>query len=287
SCEEFEGLVGDYLAKELDKRDAARLGAHALRCRDCRRLLEDVKDRLDGSESFEQYAAAVDLDISLQKIPGEHGSLDCSRFEELITEFLDGFVPAVTYHRFAEHSSGCDACSDLLTGVVYAVAACHSVHTYEEIEIPQRLGDRLLAIAPEAGLHRFSRRAGTPGDAGAIPRRILAAFGNLLAPARSRLAAASVISVATLVFLVTGFSTDLTPGAIYRNAHLKVASVYNKGVGIYAQKDDVEARLERVGSDIGFVWETLGGRSQARNVRDDRNTNSEPDKNLKVRPDHK
>jgi len=271
-CEEFEGLVGDYLARELDKRDAARLGAHALRCRNCRRLLEDVKDRLDGSEALEQCAAAGDLDISLQKIPGEHVSLDCSRFEDLITEFLDGFVPAVTYHRFAEHSSGCDACSDLLTGVVYAVAACHSVHTYEEIEMPQGLGDRLLAIAP-----------------GAIPRRISAAIGNLLAPAWSRLAAASVISVATLVFLVTGFSTDLTPGAIYRSAHIKVASVYNKGVGIYAQKDDVEARLERVGSDIGFVWETLGGRSQAdrRSVRDDRNSNSEPDKNLKVRPDHK
>jgi hypothetical protein len=256
NCKEFEGSVGDYVAKELDRSETSRFGAHALQCRSCRSLLEDVKTRLLGSESA---GAVGDLELSLEKIPGEHGRLDCSRFEDLITEFLDGFVPAATYHRFAEHSTGCEDCSDLLTNVVYAVAACHSVHTYEEIDPPGELGDRLLAIVPGGGPAQSEGRSTRSGPVGRFVRRLFAVAGNVELPALPRLAAGSAIMVATLALLVSGFSTGLSPVGIYRSAHLRVASVYSEGVGIYSQKDDVEARLERVSSDISDVWQTLGG----------------------------
>ena len=89
------------------------------------------------------------LETTLTAIPAEHGALGCGGFEELITEFLDGFVPAPTYHRFEEHAEECDECSTLLTGVVYAVAGCHSVHTFEEVEVAEPLLARIIAIMPE------------------------------------------------------------------------------------------------------------------------------------------
>jgi len=261
-CEEFEGLVGDYLAKDLGREQTGRFGAHAMKCRNCRFLLDDVKKKLQESE-LGQPGASIDLELSLEKIPGEHGGIDCSRFEDLVTEFLDGFVPASTYHRFVEHSSHCDACSEVLTGVVYAVAACHSVHTYEEIEVPGDLAARLLGILPaapsSARRHGFMAAIGSALSGSRPVRRLGELAGSLAIPAWPRVATASLLSLATLGAL-SGFSTDLTPGGLYRRAHLRAASVYNESVGIYAQKDEVEARLQQVGSDINLVWQTIGGR---------------------------
>src|SRR5262249_34462299 len=147
--------------------------------------------------------------------------------------------------------------------VVYAVAACHSVHTYEEIDLPVQLGDRLLAIFPGDGVGPAKKRMLNSGIAGWIVRRLFALASNIDLPRLPRLAAGTAITVATLPALVPGFLIDLSPSGILRSAHLKVASVYNEGVGIYSQKDDVGARIEEVRSDLTDVWQTLGGQPKA------------------------
>jgi hypothetical protein len=94
----------------------------------------------------------------------------------------------------------------------------------------------------------------------------VAAFASLILPTRTHSAPWSFATALVLAFATVGFllvdSDDMTLAGIYRQAHLKVAELYSTGTEIYAQKDDVAARLQRVGSDIGEIWETLGGEDE-------------------------
>src|SRR5579862_6820641 len=137
NCDEFDNLLGDYLDRQLSRGDATRFAEHSLCCRACRSLLDDVKGRLNEDHFEGNAASAYELDGVLEMIPREFAPMQCDTFEELITEFLDGFVPAETYHRFGAHPAECEACSELLTDVVMAVAACHSVHSSEEVDLPE------------------------------------------------------------------------------------------------------------------------------------------------------
>src|SRR5205085_12678629 len=143
-CSRFEELLSNYLDGQLAKGEGAEFREHALQCRSCRSLMDEVKAALGECRQEDPVDVPVMLESSLLTIAELHRPFDCAAFEELVTEFLDGFVPAATYHRFEEHAAGCAACSDLLTEVVFAVAACHSVHTYEEVEMPAPLADRLV-----------------------------------------------------------------------------------------------------------------------------------------------
>ncbi len=188
----------------------------------------------------------------------------CFGFEELITEFLDGFVPASTYHRFEEHEAQCEACSKLLTGVVYAVAACHSVHTYEEYEIPESVSAQLLEIMPE---RRPSLLARLAEQTRAMTCRLMPrASGG----PRWSFATASALACATFMILLLGFSDDRTIAGIYRQAHMKAAELYSQGTDIYAQKDEVVAGIQKVGSDLGEIWNTIGGENESKGPGDNR-----------------
>lgn len=247
-CEEFEILLADYLDGALDRDNTRRVAEHALRCRSCRATLDDVKSRLREDTSTGELEAMPGLTTSLEAISRGEVSLQCSRFQELITEFLDGFVPASTYHRFGAHSAECDSCSRLLTDVVYAVAACHLVHTYEELDVPAALTNRLVMVSPV--------RRPESGLAAAL-RRIVRRWVDPLFYLQSRLAGGSALVFATLALLLIGFSDDMTFAGIYRQAHVKAAAIYDRGVGIYSQKEEVAARVEMMGSDLGEALGTM------------------------------
>lgn len=254
SCDEFQVLLADYLGGSLDREESRGFAAHALRCLSCRATLDDVKARLREDDSAHDLEAAPSLTNSLESIPGGRTTLECSRFQDLITEFLDGFVPAPTYHRFGLHSAQCDDCAALVTDVVYAVAACHSVHTYEELDVPAALVNRLIMIGPgrkpKLGLAARLRRT--------IDRRL-----DPLRYLQSRLAGGSALVCATLASLLIGFSDDMTFAGIYRQAHVKAAVIYDRGIGIYSRKDDVAAQVEMVGSDLSEVLGAIAGEPES------------------------
>ncbi|HWP44927.1 MAG TPA: zf-HC2 domain-containing protein, partial [Blastocatellia bacterium] len=147
-CSRFEQQLSEYLDGQLEAAASSLLAAHALQCRECRQLLDEVKFAINECKREDEIPSFDQIESALIKIGLEHRAIDCPAFEEIITEFLDGFVPAAVYHRFEAHSASCQKCSTLLTDVVYAVAACHSVHTYEEYEPPQALIERLEALMP-------------------------------------------------------------------------------------------------------------------------------------------
>lgn len=252
-CSKFQELMSDYLDGQLQPAESRAVAEHSLQCRACRAVMDEVKAALGECCARPDAAPSAELEAALLMIPAEHRRLGCADFEEVITEFLDGFVHACTYQRFEAHAAACSDCSRLLTDVVYAVAACHSVHTYEEYEAPEALVCRLIEIMPE-------RRA-TGGRA--LADAVVAFASQLMPRATHRtgwsFATASGLVFATFTLLLFGFSEDQTLAGIYRRALVKAAEVYSQGADLYAQKDEVVAELEKVGSDIGEIWDTLGG----------------------------
>ncbi|HKV41681.1 MAG TPA: anti-sigma factor [Blastocatellia bacterium] len=275
-CIEFDEYLGDYLDGELQAGVRREFAAHALQCLECRALLDDVKRKLGGADPEELVDGRAGLESALEMIPENQSPLDCSRFEDLITEFLDGFVPASTYHRFAEHSDQCSDCSRVLTHVVYAVAACHSVHTYEEVDVPETLTESLLGIQAgecdeavagvEQGRTRWDRFQGSrfcetwPGMK--MVRRLALVRFRREPDALPRFATAAGLVAASLAMLIFGSARELALSninQIYREAQTKAGMIYSQGVDIYSQKDEVGARFQRVGADFTQVWKAIGG----------------------------
>lgn len=279
-CDRFEEGLSDYFDGLLVRREASLFRAHALQCRECRSLMDDVKAAISVCKVQDEVEPPSLLEPSLLAIAVEQGTLGCGGFEDLITEFLDGFVPAVTYHRFEEHAETCDQCSALLTGVVYAVAACHSVHTFEEVEVAEPVMARLIAIAPPRKT-RLTRR---------VADRFAAFAGGLIPrpsqSARWTFATAGSLAFATFAVLLFGFSDDGTVAGIYRQAHVKASELYSQGAEVYTQTDEAVARLERVGLGIGEFWDTLGGETKS-DVKDSRDQVQEPNSNRRVQTSEK
>ncbi len=279
-CGRFEDKLSDYFDGLLATDEGSLFRVHALQCRSCRSLMDDVKATLQVCKQQEEVETPAPLETALMAISAEPGAFDCTGFEELITEFLDGFVPAPTYHRFEEHAEACVECSTLLTGVVYAVAASHSVHTFEEVEVPESLIAGVIAMMPE-GKPSLARRAANRFAALAehfIPRATQTA--------RWTFATSTVLALATFAFLLFGFSDDRTFEGIYRQAHVKASELYTHSTDVYVETDKVVARLERVGFGIGEFWDTLGGETTS-NAREDELQQQERNPNKRVQTSEK
>lgn len=251
-CTEFEARINDYIDQSLDRSASVRFREHTLICPGCRALLNEISGTIDDCK-YASIEPPDSLDGRLTSIPEVHTPLDCNAFQELITEFLDGFVPATTYTKFAEHADACGECSDLLTEVVYAVAACHGVHVYADLPVPESLLARLDAIAPPRKL-RLSRAVS--GRIRSFAERLL----PLPAPAAQRSFAMGLsLALLTIASLLLGFSEDGTVGGIYRQAEFKATELYSRG---HSEKERVVADLKEVKADFGEVWGALGGNEQ-------------------------
>jgi hypothetical protein len=269
NCKEFDSLLAEYVNGGLEQEVRRSVAGHSLQCRSCRVLLDDVKVKLREGGQDAEVMSSPGLDSVLEMIPEAESDLSCGRFEELISDFLDGFVHASVYHKFARHSDACSQCSRGLTDVVYAVAACHSVHIYEEQDVPETLTSKLAAIGTEsqgealecsprpmtlAGrrLMWWGRARGLAGLRGRISRLI---------PTNSveRVATVCGLVLASLAVAIFGPARDTVISGVFRKAQSRATSFYNHSVDIYSQREVVEARFERVGEDLGRVWKALGG----------------------------
>jgi hypothetical protein len=167
-----------------------------------------------------------------------------------------------------------------LTDVVYAVAACHSVHTYEEYDVPESLIERLVVLDPKPE-RSFIKRIGNR----------VTVLASLLMPSRTQTASwsfgtASALAFSMLILLLFNFSEDRSLPGIYRQAQVAAAEIYSEGSDLYAQKDEVVAGLQRMSSGIGEIWSTLGGQttgSQDSTVSESDGTNASGGSNEKVK----
>jgi anti-sigma factor RsiW len=70
-------------------------------------------------------------------------AMTCEEFEGYLTDYLDGFLPAQTFHRWERHAALCTGCEDMPGMVVRSIAALYTYKS-EELPLPAGLYDRIL-----------------------------------------------------------------------------------------------------------------------------------------------
>jgi hypothetical protein len=248
NCKRFENLITAFLDGELAGGDLSAFREHQIGCPSCRALVEDVTQAIAACGEMPEVEPPLELLSRAIVIPALNPAMDCARFSELVTEFLDGFLEASVYHAFEDHAKACDDCSDVLAGVALAVSACHSVHFSEELEVPESLVARIMA-----------ETTGAPAAAEpeGIWGRVAAAFrlyaGPLWAP---RFATAAVIVTAFSMLVAEG---GLAPASIYESAARVSSSVYTRSADLAARGGEVIEQVERIRSDVDEMFEDEGG----------------------------
>jgi predicted anti-sigma-YlaC factor YlaD len=142
-CTEFEDRLTDYLDGALEGETQTAFAEHALRCPVCHELLNEVRNTVVEcrADTPPQPSPGLEARILLKTAP--ETSMTCEEFEEYLTDYLDGFLPASLYHRWERHAALCGNCSDLPGQVVRAIGACYSYISEEKL-LPAGLHARIL-----------------------------------------------------------------------------------------------------------------------------------------------
>ncbi|MBC7930795.1 MAG: zf-HC2 domain-containing protein [Rubrivivax sp.] len=142
-CTEFEDRLTDYLDGALEGNEQRVFSEHALRCPVCHDLLNEVKNTVVECRADvpPQPSPGLEARILLKTAP--ETSMTCEEFEQYLTDYLDGFLPATLYHRWERHAALCGGCSDLPGHVVRSIGACYS-YISEERPLPAGLHERIL-----------------------------------------------------------------------------------------------------------------------------------------------
>lgn len=144
NCSRFEELLTDYLDKALDGVTHKAVASHALSCPLCHSLLNEVKASLAVCrEISEPRMSVTSLEARILAKTMPEAAMKCEAFEEHLTDYLDGFLPAQFFHRWERHAVVCDDCTDLPGAVVRSLAACVT-YKLDELPLPAGLHQRIL-----------------------------------------------------------------------------------------------------------------------------------------------
>ncbi len=144
NCSQFEEHLTDYLDKTLGGSTHKAVAAHALSCPLCHSLLNEVKASLEVCrEMAEPKLPVTRLEARILERTMPQSTMACSDFEEHLTDYLDGFLPAPVFHRWERHAVLCDACTDLPGEVVRSLAAVVA-YKLDELPVPAGLHQRIL-----------------------------------------------------------------------------------------------------------------------------------------------
>lgn len=142
-CADFENQLTDYFDGTLEVKTHQAFVEHAMRCPVCHDLLGEVKNTVQACAvtPVPEPGAGLEARIILRTMP--ETAMACSEFEEHLTDYLDGFLPAALYHRWERHAALCDQCTDLPGAVVRSIGACYT-YAVEESPLPAGLEARIL-----------------------------------------------------------------------------------------------------------------------------------------------
>ncbi len=149
-CTVFEGLMSDYLERSLDAVVHKAAAAHILSCPICHALVNDVKTSMAVCrEMAEPKPELTRLEARILASTVPDASLHCNEFEDHLTDYLDGFLPAQVFHRWERHAVLCDDCTDLPGSVVRSLAALVA-YKADELPIPIGMNERILQLTTGA-----------------------------------------------------------------------------------------------------------------------------------------
>ncbi len=147
NCSQFEELLTDYIDKALEAPVNRMVAEHAIACPLCHELLNDVKGSLDVCREMANPVFATTqmtrLDARILTATAPETAMTCDDFESHLTDYLDGFLPAQTFHRWERHAALCTGCEDMPGMVVRSIGALYTYKS-EELPLPAGLHARIL-----------------------------------------------------------------------------------------------------------------------------------------------
>jgi len=142
-CDNFENRLTDYLDGVLEPEMHKTFAEHALRCPLCHETLSEVKNTMQACRAANAMPAPPDLEARILQSTMPETAMTCEDFEEYLTDYLDGFLPASLYHRWERHAALCERCTELPGQVVRAIGTCYFYLGVEQ-PIPVGLNERIL-----------------------------------------------------------------------------------------------------------------------------------------------
>lgn len=213
-CTDFEERLTDYLDGVLEPEMHRAFAAHALRCPVCHTTLTEVKNTLQACKMAAVPPPPRDLEAAILRETTPEVAMTCEDFEESLTDYLDGFLPAPLYHRWERHAALCTQCTELPGEVVRSIGACYT-YVAEEIPIPAGLNARILQAT--IGTMRAGELQAP------LSSRIASWLRSLLDPIVSPQLATVATMLLVAVFVLTNtVSTDGSIGGVYA-ASLRLA----------------------------------------------------------------
>lgn len=155
-CDDFENRLTDYLEGLLEPDVHKAFAEHVLRCPLCHDTLTEVRNTMQACRAANglQPPRGLEARILLGTMP--ETAMMCEDFEEFVTDYLDGFLPASLYHRWERHAVLCERCTELPGEVVRAIGTCY-IYLGEERPIPAGLNERILQATSSTQLSKEIR----------------------------------------------------------------------------------------------------------------------------------
>ena len=220
-CAEFEDRLTDYLDGSLEAESNRAFAEHAMRCPVCHDLLSEVKNTLQACRTADVPQPSVELEarILLQTVP--EMAMTCEEFEEYLTDYLDGFLPAPLYHRWERHAALCEQCTELPGQVVRAIGACYT-YINEEKPVPAGLHERIL----QATLGTTEAEEVRAPLAARIAARLRLLLDPIISP---QLATVATMLLVCVLVLTNTVSADGSISGMYRAGIQLAERAYSRG----------------------------------------------------------
>jgi hypothetical protein len=142
-CSDFENYLTDYIEGVVGPDVNRKMAEHSLRCPVCHELLSEVKSAVEACRVATVPTPSRELEARILQRTMPESAMSCEEFEEFLTDYLDGFLPAHLYHRWERHAALCDHCTELPGEVVRAIGACYT-YISDEQPLPFGLNERIL-----------------------------------------------------------------------------------------------------------------------------------------------
>jgi predicted anti-sigma-YlaC factor YlaD len=213
-CVDFENLLTDYLEGVVGSETNRLMGEHAMKCPVCHETLSAVRSAIETCHMATVPAPSRELEARILEKTVPQSAMQCEEFEECLTDYLDGFLPAHLYHRWERHAALCNRCTELPGEVVRAIGACYT-YISEEKPVPQGLNERILqATLGTVTPHEVKAPWGA---------RVASRFRSLLDPIMSpQLATVATMLLVAILVLTNTVSADGSIGGVY-DAGLQLA----------------------------------------------------------------
>jgi anti-sigma factor RsiW len=221
-CGDFENQLSDYLEGILDPTAHRAFSEHALRCPVCHQTLSEVKNTLHACRVAAVPPPTRELEARILKRTMPESAMTCQEFEESLTDYLDGFLPAPFYHRWERHAALCDRCTELPGEVVRSIGACYT-YISEEMPVPAGLDERIL----QATIGTMKAEEVRAPWSARLASQLRIWLDPIVSPQLARVATMLLVAVFVLTNTV---SADGSISGVYRASLALAARSYSDGL---------------------------------------------------------